>query len=425
MRLLIKRAKIIDSKSSQNGKILDLLIVNGKIERIGRNIDDSKAKIFAYKGIHVSPGWLDIGTQLGEPGFEHREDLKSGLAAAAAGGFTDIACFPNTFPVLHSKSEIQFIKNNTSNTIVNVHPIGAISQRCEGNDITEMLDMEDSGAIAYSDGRNSVANSNLLLLALLYSKGIDKPIIHIPKDKNLAFEGLMHEGEVSTSLGTTGIPTLAEEVCVSRDCRLNEYAQSQLVEHLISCKESVAIIKAEKKKQSGLHSTVSYLNLVEDQSSLMGFDPSFKVLPPLRDKSDQSALIRGIKDNTIDAICTNHEPVEPEIKDKEFAYAAFGSIGLETCFAALNTFTRNKIGLELIIDKLSHGPRSILGFDDLKVQEGQDATLTLFDPDKEWIFDKSIKKSKSGNTPYLNTTFLGAAIGVINKGKVWINDQLV
>jgi dihydroorotase len=425
MKRIFKHLKVVDPNSKWNGKRVDVLVQDDKILEINKNIPAKKIKVFDFGNICISPGWLDIGTQIGEPGYEHRENIQSVSLAAKKGGFTGIAAFPNTNPVLQSKSEIQYIINQSKDLLVDIFPIGAISHNCDGKDLNEMIDMQFAGAIAFSDGRHSMEDAGLLLRALEYSKSTGKPIIHHPELNSLSHQGLMHEGKWSTRLGTVGIPSMSEELCAVRDIALNEYAGAQLITHLITAKETVNAIKKAKTKKTSLAATVGYMHLLAQDDALAHFDVNYKIQPPLRESKDRKALIKGIKDGTIDAIVSHHEPREEEIKDLEFSYAAFGVIGLQTCFPALNTHLGKDISLELLVEKLCIGPRKILQLPIVKIEENQEANFTLFDPDHSWSLSKSMLASKSKNSPFIAKNLNGAVFGVYNNKQFWANPDFI
>lgn len=409
---LIKNATIIDPNSNFNGKSVDILINKGKIKEIAKKINSPKAKIIEGNRLEVSPGWLDIGAQVGEPGFEHREDLQSVSSAAANGGFTALACFPNTNPAIHSKSEVLFLKNNSG--IVDFHPIGAVSRDCEGQDLAEIYDMANHGAVAFSDGAKSIASAGLMKRGLHYLKGIGGLLINHPHDISLGKGGQLHEGEISTKLGMKGIPALSEVLMLKRDLDLLEYTESRLHVHNISTAESVKLVKSAKAKGLKVTASVSIMNLIFDHTALETFDANFKVLPPLREKSTTKALWKGVLDGTIDLINSNHVPLEIEAKKLEFAYADFGTIGLEMVYALLNTHFGDKFTEEKLVQCLAIAPRQILGLPIPTFEEGATANLTLYDAEKEWILETKNIHSKSKNTPLLGQTFKGKVIGVIN-----------
>jgi len=418
MDILLKQVKIIDHRSAYHKKKLDILIKNGIIKRIAKSIKKSQSiQVFDEKNTHVSIGWFDIGTQVGEPGFEHRETLRTIAKAATKGGYTGIACFPNTSPPLHSKSEIQYIKNNTKEYAIDFHPIGAISKSCKGEELSEMLDMHHAGAVAFSDGYNVVANSGLMLRALEYVKTFNGTIISPAINCSIAKHGIMHEGVLSTQLGVTGIPSIAEKIAVQRDIELGTYANSRILIHNISTPEALQLVKQARRKKVEVFNSASYLNLVATDENLRDFNPNFKVIPPLRSEPQRTSLVKALQKKEIDIISSNHVPIDAESKEKEFYYSSFGAIGLETCYAALQTFCRKEVSIENIILALSIGPRKAIGLDIPKLEPGEEANLTLFNPKAEWTYKEDSIQSKSRNSPYLNQAFVGKPIGIVNRNQ--------
>ena len=413
MKFLIKKAKVINSYSSHDGKTVDILINKGRIENIKGNIQElSGVKVIASKNLHVSAGWIDIGTQVGEPGLEHREDLLSISKAAKNGGYVAIAPFPSTLPVVQTKAAIKFLLDNKSNNGLTILPLAALSIDSNGNEITEMIDLHHSGAIAFTDGLKSVSHSGVLFRALEYVKSFDGLIIHHSFDKTLSGEGQMHEGETSTQLGMRGFPSIAETISVKRDIELLNYTNSRLCLYAISSSDAVRIIKETKKTNQNLSATAAYLNLIKTDTELHNFDSNLKVNPPLRSKKDRADLIRAINEDTIDAIVSNHYPLEEEAKKLEFTYAKFGASGIETCFSALNTFAYKEISLEKLIQKLTEGPRSILRLNQETMSIGSEANLTLFDPEVEWMFNTTA--SKSDNNPFLGKMLKGKVLATFS-----------
>jgi len=421
MSHLIKSAIIIAPGSPYHKKKRDILISRGKIEKIASSIKDNKATIIKSKNLHVSIGWYDIGSHHGEPGLEQRETLESLNKAAMAGGYTGIAVFPNTNPVVQHKRDVKYIKESTKDFLVDFFPIAALSKNCEGKEITEMLDLNDAGAIAFSDGLKSVVNPGLLSRALMYKKSFGGKILHYPMDTSLDDKGQIHEGAMSISLGLPGISSLAEKTMVERDINIAKYTESDIIFHGLTTKDSLMEVKEAKKNKLGVAATVPYLNLVKEDNSLSEFDVNLKVLPPIRDIENQNSIIQAIKKNTVDAIISNHYPLEIEEKKKEFPYAAFGASGLQTVFAALNTHCRKELSLAKIIEKISVGPRRILNLEIPHIEEGESANLVAFDPELEWTFLPSENKSLSANNPFLGQNLKGRVIACFNKGSHFIS----
>ncbi|MBI5917626.1 MAG: dihydroorotase [Bacteroidetes bacterium] len=423
MQLLIKNAILVHPASKRNGEKADIFIKNGKIEAIGNGLEADGARVFDANGACVSPGWLDLGTLVGDPGFEHREDFKSAAAAAAAGGYTDLACLPNTAPAIHSKSEVQYVRGNSKGSLVEFLPIGAVSQECQGKDITEMYDMQAAGAVAFSDGKKPVQDSGLMLRALQYVQPFGGVILNQPLDKTVAPGGQMHEGVMSTSLGLRGIPSLAEELMLRRDIYLTEYTGSRL--HVLNISTAGAVLLVREAKARGLNITASVaaMNIACDDHELHDFDPNFKVMPPIREQSDFEALRAGLADGTIDCITSNHTPLDEEAKNLEFPFADFGAIGLETAFGLSWMHLQGHLKISGLVEKLAIAPRQILHLPVPDFAPGALANLTIFDPNLEWTFTKKDIFSKSKNTPFVGWRMKGKVLGVVNGGRTFFRDE--
>lgn len=419
--LLIQKATIIYPGSTHDGKVRDILIKKGKIAEIKSRIKaPSNIKKIDGTGAYVSPGWMDVGVQTGDPGFEHRETLQTVSKAAEAGGFTGIVCQPNTLPVIHSKSEVLYLQNRADKNLVDVLPIGAISYECKGVDLTEMYDMHNSGALAFSDGKYPIQNAGLMLRSLQYVKAFNGLIINHPQEDSISKNAQLHEGVVSTMLGMPGFPGIAEELMLQRDIDLLAYTDSRLHVTNISTAGGVALLREAKDKGLNITGSTPIMNLIFEDKDLENFDSNLKVLPPLREKSDRKALIKGLKDGTLDYITSNHIPLEEEVKLVEFPYAKFGAIGLETVYPLLNTYLGKKFSLAQIVKMLAINPRKVLQIPLPELKKDMPANLTIFHPTKEWTYSKSNIKSKSRNTSLLGQTFKGKILGVVNNNKVTI-----
>ncbi|MBL4653175.1 MAG: dihydroorotase [Flavobacteriales bacterium] len=411
--VLIKKALIVDSESKHNGKTVDILIENGVITEIKKNIA-SKHKVFEANNLHISQGWIDMKTSFCDPGHEHKEDIQSGLAAAQKGGFTGVAVMPSTTPVTDSKSGIEYMLNTSKGNCVDIYPIGAISQQLKGESISEMFDMQQAGAVAFSDDKNSIQNAELLKTALLYCKSFDGLIIHYPNDKSIAKNGQVNEGETSTKSGLKGIPSLAEELMVARDLFLAEYCNAKIHLTCISTGKSVDLIRKAKAKGIKVTCDVTAHHLMLDDTTIEGFDSNYKTLPPLREKGNLKALLKGLKDGTIDVIISDHTPEDEESKKKEFDLANFGIIGLESAYGVLNSALSNTIDNQTITDKLTTNPRNILGLKTQPLEIGNVANVTFYDPSEKWIFSETDIKSKSKNSPFLGMELTGKPLATYN-----------
>jgi dihydroorotase len=412
--ILLKSVHILSEQDPSQPKEQDVLIENGIITAIGSNLSSSKKGTLEIdgKGQFLSPGFFDLNANYGEPGLETKEDLSSGSNAAFAGGFTGVAVHPNTNPPLHRQSEIALIKNKAKDLAVDIYPIGAISKHREGKELAELFDMKQSGAIAFCDGDKNVADAGLMGRALLYAKGIDTLIISHPEDEKIASGAVMNEGVMSTYLGMKGNPNLAESVMVARDLYLAEYFEAKIHFTTISTAESVALIRKAKAKGVAVTCDVAahHLHLTDD--AIEGFDSQYKVEPPLRTKADVKALIKGLRDGTIDAIVSQHTPHEIEFKRVEFQIAKYGMIAQQTVLPSL---IATGLTPQEIVDKLAVGPRKILGIPVPKIEEGSPANLTLFNPSLIWNFDKSTNLSKSENSPFFGKELKGGVTFVINQ----------
>ena len=407
MNLLIKQATVIDSTSSHNGRVVDILIEKGVITQIKKSIVPEKGvKTIEAEGLHVSAGWLDMQVNFCDPGYEHKETLNNGLKSAAKGGFTSVCLMSGTNPPLHNKAQIEYVANRAKDNLVDVLPIGTLSHNQEGKDLSEMYDMKISGAVAFSDYKKSTKDAGLILRALQYSQNINSFIITHCDDKTISHDGLVNEGVTSA---------LAEEIMLQRNIQILEYTGGKMHIPTISTKGSVELIKKAKAKKLNITCGVAAYNLLLDDSELEGFDTNYKVNPPLRTKDDIDALKKGLADGVIDVIVSDHAPQDIESKDLEFDHADNGMIGLESCFGVLNMALSSKLSLENIIDTLTKNPRTILGLDALSVKEGAEANLTLFNPTKKYLFGKSHIVAANKNSGIIGKELKGVVIGVVNK----------
>jgi dihydroorotase len=417
MKTLIKNVTIADPASPHHGKKVDLLIDAGMFKKIGKGLEEKEAMVIDGTGACLSTGWCDMRANLGEPGYEFKENLDSGMHAAMAGGFTAVAITPDTRPVLHGKAEIEFIRNRTKNQLIDVLPYGAVTHDLDGQNMAEMYDMKMSGAIAFSNGNNTIANTGVMLRALQYVKNFDGLLLSHADDADISNKGKMNEGVTSVMLGMKSIPSMAEELMVQRDIELLRYSGSRLHFSHISTQGSVALIA--KAKAEGLQVTcdVAIANLVYDETMLMEFDTNFKVNPPLRTRLDIQALVDAINDGTVDVIVSDHRPQDLESKVVEFDIASNGMNTLQTFYSLLLKL-HEKISLDTLIAVVSTNPRKILGLPALSVSEGMEANFTVFHPGKTWWYNTTTNLSRSKNSPLFNTELTGKVIAVGNRGMV-------
>ncbi|MBS1681345.1 MAG: dihydroorotase [Bacteroidetes bacterium] len=415
MKILLQSPRIVNSGSPFHLKKKNVLIVNGRIAEIGDKNYHADKTIDA-DGMTLSAGWFDLGTFVGDPGLEQREDISSLARAAAAGGFTEVAVLPNTHPCLQTKNEVAYVTQGNDNRLVQIHALAAVTKNCKGEELTDMIDLHRAGAVAFTDGLKPLWHTDIFLKSLQYLQKFNGVLIDHPEDVWLDLFGQMHEGPQSAQLGLKGMPKIAEEIAVSRNLKLLEYAGGRLHFSKISSAKSVNLIRAAKKK--GLQVTcdvTSYQPLILDEA-LNDFDTNFKTNPPLREKPDADALLKGLQDETIDVICSGHVPVDDESKFLEFDQADFGMINLQTFGAHIASISET-IKLDSLIVKIAERPRQLLKIEVPKIEVDQKANLTLFDPNAEWEFNSENNLSKSRNSPWLGKKLKGKVVAVFNNGK--------
>ena len=413
MKQLITNVKVVDPNSPYNGAQVNILIQNDVIIAIGSDVTDTQAQHIDLQGAHVSPGWVELHSNFGDPGFEEREDCTSGARAAAAGGFTSVVLSPHTQPIIQSKADVEYLLKKGDETPVHFYPLGAVSTHLNGTELTEMFDMNRAGAVGFYDDKKAIQNPNLLKLALLYAKDLAPVLVH-PRHPDLTQGGQMNEGPTSTNLGLKGIPAFAEELMIARDLFIAEYTDGRLHFAGVSTQGGVALIRDAKAK--GLHVTadVNFYNLMLTEHELHDYDTNFKVNPPLRNTEDCEALILGLIDGTIDAIAVDHIPQDIERKRCEFDHAAFGMAAIESVYGALHS-VRQKMGEEKFIQAISINPRAILSLPQIRIAEGSIAELTFFSPTVTHTLTDKMKFSRAANNPFVNKPLTGKVIGIFNK----------
>ncbi|WP_258542439.1 dihydroorotase [Parvicella tangerina] len=414
MNLLIKSATVIDPNSPYNNQTKDILILNGTVEKIGDNLSDESCEVITNNNLHISPGLVDMRSNLRTPGYEQHENFEAALKSAEAGGFTEICVMPSTLPALDNSSMVSQLIERSKKHKVTVHPIGAISQQLEGKELAEMFDMKQAGAVAFSDDKNPIKDANLMSRGLLYAKNFDGLIMSFPNETSISGHGQVHEGKISTTLGLEGIPALAEEINASRDLFLANYNEARIHLGPISCSNSVSMIAEAKSEGIKATSDIAAHQLWFTDADCTSFDSNYKVNPPFRSQEHIDDLIEGLKSGAIDVITSDHSPWDEEEKQKEFELAKFGITSLQTTFSASLTKLTKEIGLQSIIQKLSINPRTILQLDIPIVKEGFNANFVLFDPTETWTLKKEDILSKNKNTPFIGTTFTGKVIRTIH-----------
>lgn len=412
MKVLVKSAKVIDQQSSFHNKIVDILIDNNTIVEIGTTLQVSGVdQEIQFDNLHVSRGWFDSSVSFGEPGWEERETLLNGLKTAQKSGFTAVALNPGNNPVTDNKGAVSFLLSKAAAHPVNLYPIGSLTKESKGVDLAELYDMKLAGAVAFNDYKKAIRHPNLLKIALQYAQNFNGLILSFPQEEKIASDGQVNEHENSTYLGLKGIPSLAEELQITRDLYILEYTGGKLHIPTISTKKSVEIIRDAKAKGLDVTCSVAIHNLFFSDDILQEFNTNAKVLPPLRTKEDSAALLKGLEDGTIDMVTSDHYPIDVENKKVEFDHALFGTIGLESAFGALLKLT----SLDLAIKSLTAG-RSRFEIPEFSIEQGAEADLSFFNPDVKYTFSKDQIFSTSKNSIFLNQELQGAVLGTFVKG---------
>lgn len=403
-------------------EILSVRIQNGNILEIDDGLQPKTGEEqFDAGGAYLSGGWMDMHVHFREPGFEHKETVMTGCRAAMFGGFTEVACMPNTKPAIHTRDVVEFIKNKSKDELVEVHPIGCVTKERAGESIAEMSDMKRGGAVAFSDDGDPVRNSQVMRVALEYSSMLGMPVINHEEDLELSRPGHMNEGEVSARLGLDGTPGIAEETMIARDILLAGFTGGHIHVAHISTRKAVDLVR--KAKAEGINVTTEvcahHFDLNDEEVEKRNYDTRVKMHPPLRTADDVKAMIEGLKDGTIDVICTDHAPHAIEEKEVEFIYAPNGITGLETAWSisVMRLLEPGHLSLIDILDKLIVQPRKILNLPVPQLGAGAFANLTIFNSDEKWVYNEAEVRSKSRNSPYLGNTLTGRAIAVYNKGR--------
>lgn len=412
---LIKKAKIIGT-SDQSTK--DILISGGIIKEIGPAIQvASECEVIDAEGAYVSVGWFDLRCRLSDPGFEEREDIESGANAAAAGGFTEIACLPDTFPIVETKTQIEYIHYQSANLLTKIYPLGAASMQLEGKELSEMYDMHRAGALGFSNADVPFADAGYLLRALMYVKSFNGLIFSHAEDISLSTTGIVNESITTITTGLKTAPRMAESTAIQTQIEVAAYAKSHLHFSHVTTRESVELIRMAKKRGIKITADVALVHLVFTDNVLESFDSNYKIKPPLRSTLDRDALIEAINDDTIDAIITDHSPLTRELKQLEFDFASYGITGFQTFYPMYNQELSEKIALDKFIEKVTVGPRKILGMPIPQIKEQEIANLVVFNPNIEWHLNDNSNYSKSVNSPYYNKKLNGKILFTANQFK--------
>lgn len=412
MTFVLSNASVLDIHSPHHGKLVDILIDQGRIVKIGQGLSGDES--VDLEGKVICPGFFDLFAQFGEPGNEHREDLESGILAARNAGFTDVCLIPNTSPVIETKGDVKYITSRSGEG-VRLHVLAAASEQCKGENFTEIIDLHTAGAVAFTDGLKPIWNAELLLKVLQYLQKFDGLVITRAKDLHLAQHAQMHEGLVSTTLGMNGEPSVSEEISIKRDLDILRYAGGKIHFTHLSTAKGVELVKDAKEEGLQVTCDVALHQLIYTDENLVGYDANYKVDPPFRTADDRRALIEGVKAGIIDAIVSSHQPHDPESKELEFDLA---SCGMNTYSAFVSDMIElsQELSLDVIVDKLTNGARGVLGHANIAIKEGSEARLAILDLEKEWVLNGLSNPSKSINTPRFNSTLKGKCFGVFHSG---------
>jgi dihydroorotase len=411
MSLLIKNGRVVDPASGIDA-VQDVSVADGRIHRVGRNLKAAAGiEVIDAAGKVVCPGFIDIHVHLREPGFEYKETIASGTRAAAAGGFTAVACMANTFPVNDNRAVTDYILARARvEGVVRVYPIGAVTRNLEGGQLAEMGEQAEAGCVAFSDDGKCVMNAELYRRAMEYTLPFGVPVISHAEDCHLAHRGAMHEGFVSTELGLAGQPGAAEDVMVARDIILAELTGAHLHVAHISTAGAVRLVREAKARGVRVTAEVTPHHLLLTDEAVRSWDPSCKMAPPLRTKRDVEACLEALADGTIDCVATDHAPHALSDKEGEFAEAANGVVGLETAVPLLldRLVRPGVLDLPTLVARLSTGPARLLNLPGGSLAPGAAADITILDLEKAFTVDPAAFRSRGRNTPFAGFTGTGA-----------------
>jgi dihydroorotase len=425
-KLLIKNGRVVDPASGRD-EAADVLIKGGLIVRVGQDLHATGAITFDAAGLIVAPGFIDMHVHLREPGFEHAETIETGSKAAAAGGFTSVCAMPNTNPVNDGATVTRYtVERAQRSAVVNVFPIGAITQDSAGEQLAAIGSMKSAGVVAISDDGKPVMNSRVMRRAMEFAHAFDLPVVDHCEDLNLSAGGDMHEGCESVRLGLRGIPYSAEDVMVARDLILAEQTGARFHVAHISSRRSLEMVAQAKARKLPVSCEVTPHHLALTDAAMPPYDSNYKMKPPLRTPADAAALVEGIAAGTVDAIATDHAPHPGSEKMQEFEKCPFGIIGLETAVAVTleKLVHSGAIGISRFIELFTTGPARVLGLHRGRLEPGLPGDVTILDPELNWTYDVNRSFSKSRNSPFHGRTFRGGPVLTVVSGKiVWQRER--
>ncbi len=416
---LIHNATLIQHGHAYHLTPIDILITDGIITAIGKGIK-SDAEHITGEEIFVSAGWVDTRCHLTDPGNEHKDTLAHLLDTASAGGFTKIVTLPHSEPVISDKSLVKYVIQSGKNHTVDIRPTGVLSSTDNPENLAELYDMHTAGAVAFTNGDHKVSNG-LLKKSLLYVKPFGGRIMTHPSDKSLEHHGMVNESETTVHTGLKTSPALAEYIQLKEHIEVAKYCDAPVHFSTISCKESVEIIRNAKKEGLQITCDVAIANLCFTDKEVLNFDENFKLYPPLRTEEDRLALIQGVKDGTIDAICSNHAPQNIENKELEFDYADYGALTLQLLYVWYIRYLSSELELSLFVNALTTNANACIQENSPKIEVGSVANLTVFDSKATWVLDASSNKSLSKNSHQYNQTLKGKVVAVFNNNHTHLN----
>lgn len=415
----IQQATLIHDGHTFHNQKVDIILQEGKITEVGPGLTPI-GTVIAGEDIYVSEGWTDLRSHLTDPGFEHKDTLETLLNTAAAGGFTAVMTLPHSEPPIADKSAVHYILNSASNHLVDLHPTGQISDAANSENLAELYDMYTAGAVGFTNGDSAMTNG-LLKKTLLYTKPFGAKVISHSSDKSLENRGSVNESETTLHTGLKTSPAIAEYISVKEQIEIAKYCKSPLHLSCLSTKESIDLVREAKSNGISITCDVAIANLCFTDEAVLTFDENQKIYPPLRTEVDRKALVDALNDGTIDAICSNHFPQNIESKRKEFDYAEYGSLTLQSVWPWYLKYLSESVELEIFISKVSSGPRAVLGQEDAEIAVNENANLVVFDKLSEWTLDTNSNESLSKNAAEWKQKQKGKILAVFNNHKVKYN----